>query len=73
MKHQHLTRGLVSGGALSRGTLRRNLGVRLPSEPLRNPARTPSLKTVRRQRATVQRIKTQNNDKLNLRAYEHFI
>jgi len=33
---------LASGGALSRGTSRRNLEVRLPSEPLRNPARTPS-------------------------------
>jgi len=35
----HTTRGLASGGALSRGTLRRNLEVLLPSEPLRNPAR----------------------------------
>ena len=39
---QPITRGLASGGALSHGTLRRILGVHLPSEPLRNPARTPS-------------------------------
>jgi len=38
-KGLHTTRGLASGGALSRGTLLRNLEVRLPSEPLRNPAR----------------------------------
>ena len=30
---------MASGGALSRVTLRRNLEVLLPSEPLRNPAR----------------------------------
>jgi len=33
------TRGLASGGALSRVTLRRILGVLLPSEPYRYPAR----------------------------------
>ena len=33
---------MASGGALSRGTPRRILGVYLPSEPLRNPARPPS-------------------------------
>ena len=38
-KERRITRGLVSGGALSRGTLCRNLEVLLPSEPLRNPAR----------------------------------
>ena len=38
-KGDRLTRGLASGGALSRGTPRRILGVHLPSEPLRNPAR----------------------------------
>jgi len=37
---------LASGGALSRVTLRRNLEVHLPSEPLRNPARTPSPDTL---------------------------
>ena len=31
--------GLASVGVLSRGTLRRILGIHLPSEPLRNPAR----------------------------------
>jgi len=35
---QPITRGLASGGALSRGTLCRNLGVRHPSEPYRYPS-----------------------------------
>ena len=37
---------MASGGALSRGTLRRNLGVRLPSNPLRNPARRQAQDTL---------------------------
>ncbi|MCL2598148.1 MAG: hypothetical protein FWD66_10975, partial [Paludibacter sp.] len=48
-----ITRGLASGGALSRATLRRNFGVRLPSEPLRNPARRQAPDTLAASGATV--------------------
>ena len=40
---------------VSRGTPRRNLEVLLPSEPLRNPARTPSPRHVKRHSRTPQR------------------
>jgi len=43
---EQITKGLASVGVLSRGTLRRILEVRLPSEPLRNPARTSSSQNV---------------------------
>jgi len=41
-KRSSHNRGFTSGGALFRGTLRRNLEVYLPFEPLQNPDRTSS-------------------------------
>jgi len=44
-KRQHLTGSLAQAGVLSRVTLRRNLGVRLPSEPYRYPRLPQAAKT----------------------------
>jgi len=41
-KSQRATGSLAQAGVLSRGTLRRNLEVRLPSEPYQYPRLTPS-------------------------------
>jgi len=64
MKGQPITSSLAQAGVLSRGTPRRNLGVRLPSEPYRYPRLPQAAKTLHASRRTVYRYNEMKKNKI---------